>query len=132
MILLRALMLLMVMSGQSAWAQHPDAAGAGERPETHQFDLADLASGFVALHQALSLAESYVKEHLDVDGHYHAGTEKDSGWGRMRFKFYPQGRSQPDGAIEADTWIKSQDGSWAFQFRLNEGSPTVPDLDQYL
>ncbi|GKS56856.1 hypothetical protein YTPLAS18_03830 [Nitrospira sp.] len=129
MVLFRVFVLVMVLAGQAAWAEDAGPAGSGA-PSTAQ--AVDLARAFASLHQALTLAESYVAEHLDLDGRFHPGTENSASWGRMHFRFYPQGRSRPHDAIEADTWIKWQDREWSFQFRFNEVTPAVPDLDQHL
>ena len=125
MVWLRSLALLVVLGGAS-WVHSPDSARAAEPFENQPLDL---AGGFAVLHDMLTLAESYAYEHLDVDGRYHADSGEGASWGRMHLRFYPQGRTQADHAIEADTWIKSQDGSWSFQFQLKEASPTMPDLD---
>lgn len=129
MFIIRICGLVAVLFGHVAWAQSAGPASP-EEPSTPQ--AFDLATGFATLHQALSLAESYVTEHLDVDGGFHPGTEDSSSWGRMYFRFYPQGRSRPHDAIEADTWIKSKDGKWSFQFRFNEGPPADQTLEQHL
>ena len=121
--------LLTLLSCPVVWAEPAIPPGSAAPPSIQAFDF---ASGFAALHQALSLAESYVDEHLDLDGRYHPGTEDSPSWGRMHFKFYPQGRSRPQEGVEADTWITSKDGELSFQFRFNDVTPHVSDPDQHL
>ena len=125
-----ALAIMLTLFGSlPVWAQDPGTPPASESAKAERYALAD---GFAALHQILSFAESYLNEHLEVDGRYHLGKENDSSWGRMRFRLYPRGRSMPSESIAGDTWIKTQDGAWAFQFRLDEVPPLGLDPEQYL
>lgn len=114
-----------------AWVSAEFRSGGKSSDGTIQFDL---HTGVALLQGALSLADRYLSNYLDLEGQYHQGEAKGQSWGKLRFKIFPEGRTHSDSSevVDAETWFNADQDQWSFHFKLHEPSPSLSEEDPRL
>ncbi len=110
-----------------AWAQERTVADLSHDPASRF----DLERGFEALNHLLAQVDSYVNDHLEVEGQYRPESPEGASLGRLRLRLYPQGRARSQETIEAETSIEAGTGRFSFQFRIQEAEPPAFDAERY-
>lgn len=126
---LSGLVFSLVIAAIPAQAAESGGGDPSSDSGTYRFDL---DSGLSALKGLLSMADLYLNEYFDLDGQIHPGTSQDNRWGKLHFKFYPEGRSRSENGIDADTWFKSEDGQFSFHFKFRDPKQSSVESERQL
>lgn len=77
-----------------------------------------------ALRSLLNQALDRLEDHVEISGNLHSDDTKRDQGKRLRFKFYPEGKSKSDQHFTAEGWFRSSPDSgqydWHFQFMQPE------------
>jgi hypothetical protein len=84
------------------------------------------------LRSLLNQALDKLEDHVEITGNLDSDALKDDEGKHLRFKFYPEGKSQSDQHLTAEAWFhyspESGQRDWHFNFELPKDHPKKPPL----